>query len=163
MWLLKISTRLKLWWYKNYYTDEQFFEKQLAIAKILEPRLFKNYSINTACIFKLETLYSTIWIYSDKLKYIIKLLETKEDIPSNWIQFNYINTNVNNFLIDGNYSYINLVPGLIKFKSLYVRYCELVLESASNKSINRDYNLRILNGFNRHTSNLVIQLLEFTT
>jgi hypothetical protein len=157
----KLLKQLKLWWLKNYYTEQQSSLKYKMFALALNPKGFKNVSVVDACMFKFMVLFPNIQTYTVKLLLLNQYLKEDGLIPNTWCRYEYLETTLERFLIDNNLTSSDSVVRFTEFKLQYVEYCETILRLESTLLDNEKYNLRILKQFSVHMNELIIRLLGF--
>jgi len=158
MWLLKRIIGFKIYWATNYYVEEHINKRHLAIVKILDPKLYKHYTISSACMYKTKVLYANINIYIAKIKYINYYLYEKRNINNDWCKYDYHETTLDKFLIDNNGGYSDPISTIAEFKYEYTNYCNHILSLSDSET---KHNLRVLTEFSSHLSELTLFFIRY--
>lgn len=162
VWINKQICKFKLWWITNYYTDEQMSLKNLEIIKSLDSRLFINYLVSTACMFRLKVIFPNLEVYISKLKYINLFLEENRQIRNDWCRYDYKEITLEQFFINDEHNYCNPINTVQEFKVQYTKYCSLILLLESNVSDENQHSLRILTQYSSHLNAITLSLLQYT-
>lgn len=162
MWINKQICKFKLWWITNYYTEEQVSLKNLKIIQTLDPRLFNQYSIASACMLKLKVIFPNLEVYISKLKYINQFLDENVQIQNNWCRYDYKEITLEKFFINDKHHYINPVESIQEFKKQYEQYCNLIISLENDTSNEHEHSLRILTQMTSHLSIITVSLLMYS-